>query len=136
MKKLFTLFAIIGFLGSAQAQVKEINPSIQWRFVKSQDLILASGELYTFEFPAEDGFDYMFNVNHDRDSMMVSIGVYDMQDRPVEVSASRMTAISADMVFDVLDGATYKVVIGVVDPTGEKGDQVDLSLNLIRREKV
>lgn len=136
MKKFFTLFAVLAFLGSAQAQVKEINPSIQWRFVRSQDLILSSGELYTFEFPAEDGFDYMFNVSHERDSMMVSIGVYDMQDRPVEVSPSRMTKISADMVFDVLTGATYKVVIGVVDPSGKKGDQVDLSLNLIRREKV
>jgi len=136
MKKIFTLLAILGFLGSAQAQVKEINPSIQWRFVRSQDLILSSGELYTFEFPAEDGFDYMFNVNHERDSMMVSIGVYDMQDRPVEVSKSRMTKISADMVFDVNTGATYKVVIGIVDPAGKKGDKVDLSLNLIRREKV
>lgn len=134
--KYFVLFILLCSLGQVQAQNVEINPSIQWRFVKSQDMNLGSGNFYTFEFAAEKGFDYKFNLSHNQEGIVVKMSVYDLQDQPISVQEPRSTNVSADLDFDVPVHGTYKVLVGVTDPEAYKGKDIAVSFNLIRRQKI
>lgn len=118
------------------AQVKEINPSIQWRFVKSQELNLLDGSWYSYEFPAEKGFDYIFTMTHNTESAKASIQVFDLQDNKIAEFKSEDNKITAALEFDVKKSGTYKVYFGVnVLGTPDK-TEVPVLFTLIRREKV
>lgn len=115
-----------------------MNPNIdaEWRFVRSQELNLLSGSFYSFEFPAERGYDYIFNLSHELNGVYAAISVFDMQDQKISTITINESNTSADLNFDVKSSGTYKVVIGVTDPTAQKGNSLPSHLNLIRRVKI
>ncbi len=134
-----SLFLLVTVLStSAFGQRKEVNPNIdaEWRFVRSQELNLLSGSFYSFEFPAERGYDYIFNLSHELNGVYAAISVFDMQDQKISTITINESNTSADLNFDVKSSGTYKVVIGVTDPTAQKGNSLPSHLNLIRRVKI
>lgn len=134
IRSVLTLILMVVTL-SLFAQV-EVNPAIQWRFVRSQTIQLGNGELYAFEIPAEPDYDYILNLTHDTDSMYVTMGVYDLQEQPLKRISNERSTTAADLLFDVPAAATYRVVLGVVDPLSSKGKRNELALSLIRRQKI
>jgi hypothetical protein len=120
----------------SQAQGLEINPSVKWKYIISHDITFQSGNFVMYEFPAEENFDYIFNITHNQDSMHAVIMVYDMQDGLLHKMILDNNQLSIDLPFDVLESGTYKVILGLTDTSGSKGLPIDSRLTLIRREKV
>lgn len=123
---------------SAFAQKKEVNPNIdaEWRFIRSQQMELLSGSFYSYEFPAEKGYDYIFNLDHKQQGLYAVISVYDLQERLVQQTTQPVSNESADLNFDVEVSGTYKVIVGLTDPNGKKGDKLPGQFSLIRRIKI
>ena len=121
-------------LGS-KAQVKEINPLVQWRYVKSQDLTLKDGRWYQYEFPAEKGFDYLFNMNHNTRAAKASIQVFDLQNQKIAEFKTDTSDINAELYFEVKEDGTFKVFFGVNLKDVPDDTDVPVSFTLIRREK-
>jgi hypothetical protein len=123
---------------TAFGQNKEVNPNIdsEWRFIKSQELSLLSGSFYSFEFPAEKGYDYIFNLSHELKAVYVAISVYDLQDKPIEDIVVNESNTAANLQFDVKSSGTYVVIVGVTDPSKQKGASMPSHFNLIRRVKI
>ncbi|MCB0734770.1 MAG: hypothetical protein H6608_03670 [Flavobacteriales bacterium] len=137
IRKLFLLmFLSMGL--SAFAQKKEVNPNIdaEWRFIRSQQMELLSGSFYSYEFPAEKGYDYIFNLDHKQQGLYAVISVYDLQERLVQQTTQPVSNESADLNFDVEVSGTYKVIVGLTDPNGKKGDKLPGQFSLIRRIKI
>jgi hypothetical protein len=103
MKKLliFLFFIPLFIPNLAHAQIKEINPSIQWRFVKSQELTLKDGNWYSYEFVADKGFDYIFTLTHYSDLAKASIQVFNLQDDKIAEFKADSSKITAALEFDV-----------------------------------
>jgi len=120
----------------AQAQIKEINPSVQWRFVKSQELTLKDGSWYSYEFAADKGFDYIFTLTHYADLAKTSIQVFNLQDDKIAEFKADSSKITAALEFDVKQSGTYKVFLGVNIMAIPDHTEVPILFTLIRREKV
>ncbi len=131
---LFTLFALISLSGIAQ--VKEINPSIQWRFVKSQELDLKDGNWYQYEFVAEKGFDYLFTMTGQSENSKASIQVFDLQHTKIADLKSDSAGGQAALLFDVSFSGTYLVYFGVNEKDTPDQSPVKVLFTLVRREKV
>lgn len=119
---------------TSQAQIKEINPNVQWTFVKSQELNALDGQLYEFEFPIERGYDYVISLNHGMKGASVSLKILDMQLKPI---ADYKTESSDDVLmyeFDVPHNATYMVYY-VIKSTEQGSESFPLELNIVRRMK-
>lgn len=127
---LVLVFSLLSF-----AQV-EINPSVKWNFVISQDLDLSSGSFIEYEFPAEANHDFIFNITHNQDSLHAVLLVFDLQDKPIRKMILDNNQLSIDLPFDVPASGTYKVVLGLTDPQGKKGDKIPATLTLIKRPKI
>ncbi len=138
MKKTLSFFFLLALIitNTAQAQIKEINPSIQWRFVKSQELTLKDGSWYGYEFVAEKGFDYIFTLTHYADLAKTSIQVFNLQDDKVAEFKADSSKITAALEFDVKQSGTYKVFLGVNILAIPDQTEVPILFTLIRREKV
>lgn len=121
----------------ASAQTLEVNPNIdaEWRFVRTQELNLESGNFYSFEFPAEKGYDYIFNLAHKRQKVHTVISIFDMQDQLIERLLLNESTESADLHFDIKHTGTYKVIVGLTDPKATKGVPMTSQFSLIRRVK-
>ncbi|MFT4522168.1 MAG: hypothetical protein ACI8ZN_001108 [Bacteroidia bacterium] len=133
---LVPIFLIICASFDAQAQVKEINPNVQWRFVRSQQLDLVSGSFYSFEFPAESGYDYVFNLAHNQNGVFATISIFDMQDKPIQNSILDNNAGTMDLNFDVPASGTYKVLVGIRKTSAKEGEIYPSHFTLVRRLKV
>ncbi|MBI1307617.1 MAG: hypothetical protein GC181_13525 [Bacteroidetes bacterium] len=138
IKRILMVLFLATTFGTVLAQHKEINPNIdsEWRFIRSQEMNLLSGSFYSFEFPAEKGFDYIFNLTHNQDKVYAAISVFDMQDRLVKKVVLNESNSSCDLAFDVDASATYRVVVGITDPKGSKGTAITSQFSLIRRIKI
>jgi hypothetical protein len=138
MKKLliFLFFIPLFIPNLAHAQIKEINPSIQWRFVKSQELTLKDGNWYSYEFVADKGFDYIFTLTHYSDLAKASIQVFNLQDDKIAEFKADSSKITAALEFDVKQSGTYKVFLGVNIMDIPDQTEVPILFTLIRREKV
>lgn len=138
MKKILLILLLIPLLypNLAQAQIKEINPSVQWRFVKSQELTLKDGNWYSYEFVADKGFDYIFTLTHYSNFAKASIQVFNLQDDKIAEFKTDSSKITAALEFDVKQSGTYKVYLGV--NIFDIPDQIEVPIlfTLIRREKV
>jgi len=134
--KLGLLLGILLMPFFSQAQGLEINPSVKWKYIISHDLTFESGNFIMYEFPAEQNFDYIFNITHNQDSLTAVIMVYDMQDGLMHKMLLDNNQMSIDLPFDVTQSGTYKVILSLTDPSGKKGDGIDSRLTLIRRPKV
>lgn len=135
MRLIAILIAFIGLATTAYAQV-EVNPNLKWKFVISQDLDMASGNFIEYEFPAEKNHDYIFNITHNQDSLHAVLLVFDLQDKPIRKMILDNNQLSIDLPFDVPASGTYKVVLGLTDPKGKKGDLIPSTFTLIKRPKV
>ena len=131
------IFAIVIFIGLSylgQAQVTEINPSIKWRYVRTQELQLEPGRNYQFEFPAEEGYDYIFNFTHNKENVLVGMTVTDMQSMPIIQKMDSASTTGFDMGFRVTSNGTYQVVYGI------SGQQLvgtlPVTITLIRRVSI
>ncbi len=136
MIKGFGIIALLFCAVTSSAQSLEINPSVQWRFIISHQIDFKSGNFITYEFPAEKNYDYMFNITHNLEGLHTVIMVYDMQDALIEKMILDNNQFSIDLPFDVSQSGTYRVVIGITDPEGKKGDQIPGQFTLIRRVKI
>lgn len=135
MKKiLFVLFVFISI--ASFGQVKEINPSIQWRFVKSQELELKDGNWYQYEFVAEKGFDYLFTMSGQSENSKASIQVFDLQHTKIADIKSDSVGNQAALLFDVPLSGTYLVYFGVNEKETPDQSPVKVLFTLVRREKV
>ena len=135
MKRLILASLFLFSLQFGFAQVTEVNPNIKWRFVRSQTIDFADGKYYQFEFPAETGFDYIFNLTHSLDSGIAQIYVYDLQYQPVAQVLDSSSAESTDLHFDVTSDGTYIVVLKL-ESNADIEAILPSTLSLVRREKV
>ena len=135
-KALLALCLCLGFALSSQAQVKtEINPAVQWKFVRSNEIRLESGQLQTFEFPAYKNLDYLVNLEIQGEKVDVELFIYDMQSELIgELQASN--AQSAQLPFNVLANATYQVAVRFKNKEGKEIKQVECLMSLLKRPKI
>lgn len=136
MQKILLLFVVLLFSFASYAQVKEINPSIQWRFVKSQDLPLKDGKWYNYEFAAEKGFDYLFTMTHNGKAAKASIQVFDLQFQKISEFKTDSSDVTAVLMFDVPQSGVYQVFFGVNLKDIADETEVPVLFTLVRREKV
>ncbi|MFT5511896.1 MAG: hypothetical protein ACI8SE_000290 [Bacteroidia bacterium] len=134
--KLGVLLCLFSISLTSQAQGVEINPSVQWKYIISHDLTFESGNFIMYEFPAEQNFDYIFNITHNQDSLTAVVMVYDMQDGLQHKMFLDDNQLSIDLPFDVSQSGTYKVILSLTDPKSTKGTPIDSRLTLIRRPKI
>lgn len=134
MRYIIVFCAMIGFF-LAKSQIKEINPSIGWNYVKSQEIDMTDGVWYNTEFAAEAGYDYIFIMNHKLDSAMASIQVFDLQDEYVSTKNKDFSNNIIDLPFEVKESGVYRVFFGINDRLpGIKIHKVQFML--VRRKKV
>lgn len=121
---------------SGYTQVKDINPDVQWNFVRSDSIPLLEGNTYIFKFPGKKGFDYILTFQHGEPDKTVTMEVYDMQGSLVAEYRKVPGQPSSDMLFDVEHNATYEVIIRVGDSTPTDPERYATLLSLLKREKV
>ncbi|MFT6112432.1 MAG: hypothetical protein ACJA19_001062 [Bacteroidia bacterium] len=134
MNKLFKWFFLLAVLitsESVRAQVVEINPAVQWKYVRSQVVELQNKSVYQYEFPAEKGFDYIFNVTISESNIETFVRIYDLQMKPIAGD----DATTEQLNFRVPASGTYIVTLGYQGPEGGNG-KTPIDIRLIRREIV
>ena len=136
MKRLlYCCFLVLSSYSALAQTTPEINPNIdkEWRFVRGGEVALPNGIAYSFEVPAERGFDYMFTLKNDQDTMDIQVTITDMQGQVVRSVSKEAVNGTFTMVFDVNNKATYRVIIGVVDSSKPGGVKVPSEMYLVRR---
>mgnify|MGYP000897790552 FL=1 len=135
MKKIVMFMLVLGFYSTAKAQIVEVNPSVNWKYVRSQKLELQDESVYQYEFPAEKGFDYIFNLFYSEENIITFIHVYDMQMKPIATLEDENARKTTKLSFSVPASGTYIVVVGYKDKT-KASPTANIELTLIRREFV
>lgn len=134
MKKVFKysfLLLVLFAADSVIAQVVDINPAVQWKYVRSQVVELQDKNVYQYEFPAEKGFDYIFNIIISESNIETFVRVYDLQMKPIAGD----DATTEQLNFRVPASGTYIVTLGYQGPEGGNG-KTPIDIRLIRREIV
>ena len=134
MNKLFKWFFLLVVLitsESVRAQVVEINPAVQWKYVRSQVVELQNKNVYQYEFPAEKGFDYIFNLMISESNIETFVKIYDLQMKPIAGDDARTEQLN----FRVPASGTYIVTLGYQGPEEGNG-KTSIDIRLIRREIV
>jgi hypothetical protein len=134
MKKVFKYSFLLLMLFAADsviAQVVDINPAVQWKYVRSQVVELQDKNVYQYEFPAEKGFDYIFNIIISESNIETFVRVYDLQMKPIAGD----DATTEQLNFRVPGSGTYIVTLGYQGPEGDNG-KTPIDIRLIRREIV
>ena len=126
-----SVLSISGF-----AQNIEVNPSVQWRFVRSQSMNLIDGLWYDFEFPAEKGYDYALVIKHNLDTASLYMSVFDMQGAVVFSNELESRQKELHNYFDVKHTSTYKIVLNLSSGFGIENRKNEVQLSLIRRLKI
>lgn len=124
-----------GFYTDVNAQTKEINPNVQWRFIRSDTVEWVNQQLFTFEFPAQKGYDYFFNLTHGYDSLAASIEVFDLQMKPIDMVKDSLNTLEITLFFDVQKTGTYKVYLYATDPNQDAEARLKGLFSLVRRLK-
>ena len=130
---LFIAFLVISLF--SRAQNIEINPSIGWNYIKSQELELTDELWYNTDFPAESGYDYIFIMNHSLDTAAAAIQVFDMQDGFITGKNNDTSVKLIDLAFDVKVSGVYRVFFRVADRKPENSSH-KVQFMLIRRKKI
>jgi hypothetical protein len=137
MKRYILLICTLAiFAISVEAQVKtEVNPDVQWKFVRSNNVQLVTGQLQTFEFPAYNNLDYIVNIEILNDTLDVELFIYDVQSQLLaELSSSNAT--TGQLQFTVQDNAIYQIALRVKPSNGMQLKQVDILMSLLKRPKI
>lgn len=114
---------------TCDAQVLEINPRVQWKYVRSQQLVLKNKSTYQYEFPAERGYDYIFTATINESNIETYIQVYDLQMQPIAGQDERRK--TDQLSFRVPQSGTYIVAIAYKGPEDNQSTPIDFTL--IRR---
>ena len=133
MKYIFTL--VLGFLlaGSASAQVVQVNPNVGWKFVRSQKLNLQPENEYQYEFPAETGNDYIFNLFFDKPDIITYVKIFDIQMKPIAEMTDRNGVKTSKLEFVVPASGTYIVSVGYMEKVKSSDPTTAIELTLIER---
>lgn len=128
------LFLILFFgsmcsVQSLNAQVLDINPNVQWKYVRSQQLELKNKSTYQYEFPAEKGYDYIFSLNINESGIETYVSVYDIQMKPIAGEGDQSK--TNQLQFRVPSSGTYKVSLAYKGPDDNESTPIDVTL--IRR---
>ncbi|MDB4107367.1 hypothetical protein N9595_02765 [Bacteroidia bacterium] len=135
MKYIFSFIIVMIMASSVDAQIVEVNPNVNWKFVRSQKLQLQSESVYQYEFPAEKGFDYIFNLFYDMRDLITYINVYDMQMKPIASIKDSLAYKTSKLEFRVSQSGTYLVMLGYKNKI-PKEVAGEIEATLIRREIV
>jgi hypothetical protein len=133
MKKYLILIAILCATYIGVAQVTEINPRADWKYVRSQDLVLQDNSVYQFEFPADTGYEYLLNVTISEPNIETYMNVMDIQGKPIGKHAPNERR--EQMAFQVDASGTYIIALGYKGPEDDDGT-TSVKVTLIRRPEV
>lgn len=129
------LILLITFVGGAFTQVPEINPNVKWTYVRNQEMTLNDKSVYQYEFPAEAGYDYIFNLSYNVTGVKPVLKVLDLQGKPLFEEIDEKDNKETQLSFRVPQSGTYQVVLGYTDSAG-RNEQLPLTFTLIRRPVV
>jgi hypothetical protein len=132
LKSRLFLILFFGFMCCVQslnAQVLDINPNVQWKYVRSQQLELKNKSTYQYEFPAEKGYDYIFSLNINESGIETYVSVYDIQMKPIAGEGDQSK--TNQLQFRVPSSGTYMVTLAYKGPDDNESTPIDFTL--IRR---
>ncbi|MEY2924286.1 MAG: hypothetical protein RLZZ337_834 [Bacteroidota bacterium] len=131
------ILALVAFLSisASQAQVIQINPNIEWKFIRSQDLTLQNNSVYQYEFPGEKGYDYIFTMVYDEKDFVSFLKVFDLQNKPIAAQVDSFSKDNTQLQFRVPQNGTYSIVLGY-SGSPEKMATLFTKFSLIRRPRV
>lgn len=130
MKGILLLFGMLLVGTASLAQGLQINPSVEWKYIRSADVTLTEGVMYQYEVPAEKGYDYLINVAIEESNIEPFIKVYDLQMKPLE--ANTEDGFREQMIFRVTDSGTYIISLAYRGPIEDDGT-TSVNFTLIRR---
>lgn len=122
-------FGLLCCVQSLNAQVLDINPNVQWKYVRSQQLELKNKSTYQYEFPAEKGYDYIFSLNINESGIETFVSVYDIQMKPIAGEGDQSK--TNQLQFRVPSSGTYMVSLAYKGPDDNESTPIDFTL--IRR---
>ncbi len=128
---LFLILASVGF--SAKAQVVDVNPLAEWKFIRSQELELQDRSIYQFEFPADKAYDYLINLMTKEANIETFIAVTDLQNKPID--GSSLNQRTEQLKFKVPSSGTYRMSIIYKGPPTDDG-KTPITVTLIRRPTI
>ena len=126
---LILFFGLMCCVQSLNAQVLDINPNVQWKYVRSQQLELKNKSTYQYEFPAEKGYDYIFSLNINESGIETYVSVYDIQMKPIAGEGEQSK--TNQLQFRVPSNGTYMVTLAYKGPEDNESTPIDFTL--IRR---
>ena len=126
---LILFFGLMCCVQSLNAQVLDINPNVQWKYVRSQQLELKNKSTYQYEFPAEKGYDYIFSLNINESGIETYVSVYDIQMKPIAGEGDQSK--TNQLQFRVPSSGTYMVTLAYKGPDDNESTPIDFTL--IRR---
>ena len=126
---LILFFGLMCCVQSLNAQVLDINPNVQWKYVRSQQLELKNKSTYQYEFPAEKGYDYIFSLNINESGIETYVSVYDIQMKPIAGEGDQSK--TNQLQFRVPSNGTYMVALAYKGPDDNESTPIDFTL--IRR---
>lgn len=136
--KLFFSLLTLFFWGtmsfSARAQIKQINPNVQWNYVYQQKMNAGNAQIYNFEFPMEKGFDYAIHIDHKLPSAAISIKVFDLQMKPIASYKTEDSHQNYMVEFDVPHHSTYLIYF-VIELKESGSEEIPIEMNIVRRMK-
>jgi hypothetical protein len=136
MKYLIVLFAAFLSLNTVQAQVIEVNPNIDWKYIRSQDLDLKKSSVYQYEFPAEIGYDYVFNMYFKEVDLITTMKVYDLQMKPISSKTDSSSSQNTSLSFRVPASGTYYIVLSYNGKREDEHAELTTKFTLIRRPRI
>lgn len=137
MKYLLLCCLSFVLIQNAEAQTLEINPEVQWKYIRAQTLDLAPDNTYKYEIPMEKGFDYVFNLFYKESNLVTYIKVYDMQMKPIANVTDAKSIKSTKLAYTVESSGTYIVLVGFANKSQvDANETVPIEITLIRRETV
>ena len=129
IRAIILFFGLLGYLDILKAQVIDINPNVQWKYVRSQQLELKNKSTYQYEFPAEKGYDYIFSVTINESGIETYVKVFDIQMKPI--AGEGIKSKTNQLQFRVPANGTYIVTLAYRGPDYNESTPIDFTL--IRR---
>ena len=129
IRAIILFFGLLGYLDILKAQVIDINPNVQWKYVRSQQLELKNKSTYQYEFPAEKGYDYIFSVTINESGIETYVKVFDIQMKPI--AGEGIKSKTNHLQFRVPANGTYIVTLAYRGPDYNESTPIDFTL--IRR---
>jgi hypothetical protein len=129
IRAIILFFGLLGCLDILKAQVIDINPNVQWKYIRSQQLELKNKSTYQYEFPAEKGYDYIFSVTINESGIETYVKVFDIQMKPI--AGEGIKSKTNQLQFRVPANGTYIVILAYRGPDYNESTPIDFTL--IRR---